>query len=162
MYSNTEIEYNVNSTTTSSVIPLTLFKTHERAESDLQNTPIVIFLDRDKSLSPAFLLLNKRQKYYWGKENNFNPSEKIMRPYVVYEAAEEQLEQSEITITSWLPTPKTLQIEESEPESQLRVIPPPHKRTVLFTKKITLKISDLPRWKPHIEINGRILKDIDE
>ncbi|MEW6185275.1 MAG: hypothetical protein AB1585_05985 [Thermodesulfobacteriota bacterium] len=162
MYSYSEIEYNFNSTTTSFAILPILLKTNSREESNKQNTPVVIFSDRDKALAPTFSLTHKREKYYWGKESSFNPSEIIMRPHMIYEATEEQLEQSQVTITSCLPSSQTCQTEESEPEAQLRVITPPHKRTVLFSKKITLKTYDLPRWKPFIEISSRIMKDIDE
>jgi len=57
-----------------------------------------------------------------------------------------------------------LQISDSEEEEQSHAgtFAVVHKRRMIFTQQVEIKTQNLPRWKPRVIIDRRMLEDVDE
>lgn len=78
-------------------------------------------------------------------------------------AATNELINTEDSAATNLPTSQILE-KDIEPDSRTwrGVFSPTYNRRILFSKSIKIQESELPRWKPHITIDRRILEIEDD
>lgn len=157
------IEAEERGSSTSTAMQLNNFHTEIMEETNpKQNITIIIVRDRHEAGFPPFSLPYERQKYFWGKEGNFSSPRKARGLYLIYEAPEEEFRSSGETITSPSSYSEIWQTGELPTFPWRGIFAPKHRRKILFTKNMTFRTSELPRRKPHIEIDRRTLERIDE
>ena len=108
--------------------------------------------------------LSGEKRYFWRK-GPFPPFIYSVggQPLIVYESLEEYLGLSGEAVGSSSPWPE-LCLSESEEETAFErhgVFQPKYRRTVLFSKTISCKTSELPRWKPKNIIGMRTFEEED-
>ena len=80
---------------------------------------------------------------------------------IIYQVIEDDLGFPGEAVGSVSPRPLLWRHGEPEPADSRGVFPTNYRRKVLFTKKVKLKTSDLPRWKPKAIIGLRTFEEED-
>jgi hypothetical protein len=122
--------------------------------------PTIVFVGPYSSEGGEYDILRvpSWRKYFWCAGN---PPELIRsgRNYtlIIYEALEEDIGFPGDAIASMSPWPKLWQHAEPEPKAWRGVFFPTYSRKVLFSKTISFRTAELPRWKPQVLIDRRTL-----
>ena len=80
---------------------------------------------------------------------------------MIYHVIEDDLGFPGEAVGSVSPWPLLWRYGEPEPADSRGVFPTNYRRKVLFTKKVTLRTSELPRWKPKAIIGLRMFEEED-
>ncbi|MBI4596517.1 MAG: hypothetical protein HY730_09130 [Candidatus Tectomicrobia bacterium] len=102
------------------------------------------------------------QKCFWHKTGTKDPGNTLEQFLSIYEASEDQIGFPGDTTTSTSPWPELWQEPEEDLQSWRGVFAPVYKRKAVFTKTMSFKTSELPRWKPNVVIDRRTLELADE
>jgi len=80
---------------------------------------------------------------------------------IVYHVIEDDLGFPGEAVGSVSPWPVLWRYDQPEPADSRGVFPTNYRRKVLFTKQVTLRTSELPRWKPKAIIGLRMFEEED-
>ena len=101
-------------------------------------------------------------KYYWPVLRGPGASLSAGKSYVLsFEVSEEQLGYPENVVALTSRWPALWRQVEFDPTVWRGVFPLTHKRKVLFSKKIKIRTAEIPRWKPKITLERRMLEGED-
>jgi len=114
------------------------------------------------SAKPNLAYPHEGKKFLWRQAVSsgfvYTPS---MNPVIACLALEDDLGFPVETIGSVSPWPLFWRYDQPEPPDARGVFPTNYRRKVLFTKKVRLRISELPRWKPKTIIGLREFEEED-
>ena len=124
---------------------------------------LVVVSESPRGITFPGVVQPQSTKYYWRVSNQPGAFPRIPTGYALrVEASEEKLEQLEDVTISGLSSLSPLPTADDEPRDYRGVFPVTHKPKILFSKEIEIKTAELPRWKPRITIDRRMLEDEDE
>jgi hypothetical protein len=124
-----------------------------------EESPRGIILQNVLSLRPT--------KHYWRVLEQARLASKQANNYVLrFAASEEQFRQNDSGATTSSISITSLD-SDADLEDELRLhrddaFSVTHKPEVLFSKQVELRTADLPRWKPHITIDRRMIEAEDD
>ena len=101
------------------------------------------------------------KKYLWRRAASHGLAHTSSMTPMIYHVLEDDLGFPGESVGSVSPWPLLWRHDEPEPADSRGVFPTNYRRKVLFTKKVTLRTSDLPRWKPKAIIGLRTFEEED-
>ncbi len=116
---------------------------------------VVLVVCQPGSGEPEFDYSSAGRKYLWRRDALSD-----MTP-IIYQTIEDDLGFAGEVAGSVSPWPLLRSYGEPEPADSRGVFPTNYRRKVLFTKKLKLKTSDLPHWKPKSIIGLRPFEEED-
>ena len=97
---------------------------------------------------PNFDYSSAEKKYLWRRAASHGLAYIPGMMPIIYQVIEDDLGFPGEAVGSVSPWPLLWRYDQPEPTDSRGVFPTNYRRKVLFTKKVTLKTSELPRWKP--------------
>ena len=101
------------------------------------------------------------KKYLWRRATSHGLAYTSNMMPIIYQVIEDDLGLPGEAVGSVSPCFLLWRHDGSEPADSRGVFPTNYRRKVLFTKKVKLKTSDLPRWKPKAIIGLRTFEEED-
>jgi len=135
----------------------------KRARLPISQSPDVAVLVACPSGSGKSDLVNlyEGKKYFWYPAISPGLVYASGRNPYIYEVLEEYLGFPGESVGSVSPWPELWRYDQPEPPDARGVFPINYRRKVLFTKNVTLRTSELPRWKPKTIIGLRTFEEED-
>jgi hypothetical protein len=101
------------------------------------------------------------KKYLWRRPTSHGLAYTSCIMPIVYHVIEDDLGFPGEAVGSVSPWPVLWRYDQPEPADSRGVFPTNYRRKVLFTKQVTLRTSELPRWKPKAIIGLRMFEEED-
>ncbi|QLE47940.1 hypothetical protein FD724_07295 [Nostoc sp. C057] len=128
---------------------------------------LIVTEESPRGIILQHVLPSRPTKRYWRVLEQPGLASKQANNYVLrFAASEEQFRQNDTGVTTSSIAITSLDNDE-DLEDELRLhrddsFSVAHKPEVLFSKQVELRTSDLPRWKPHITIDRRMIEAEDD
>ncbi|MEA1883994.1 MAG: hypothetical protein U9N62_05700 [Thermotogota bacterium] len=110
---------------------------------------------------PNFGYSSAGEKYLWRRATSYGLAYTAGMMPIIYQVIEDDLGFPGEAVGSVSPCFLLWRHDEPEPADSRGVFPTDYHRKVLFTKKVKLRTSDLPRWKPKAIIGLRTFEEED-
>ena len=134
--------------------------TNELANKSFADVTVLIpFESGSGKPDPAYPYGDK--KYLWRKAVSSGLAYTSGMIPIIYQVLEDDLGFPGETVGSVSPWPVLWRYDQPEPTDVGGVFPINYRRKVLFTKNVTLRTSELPRWKPKTIIGLRTFEEED-